>query len=1073
VTLISVPAFISRAIKVNGNGASQMLAPPQDVEITRDGRRASARLADGSSVPVVATRRGLAEGERALKVPKAVVEGDAAVPGADDLSWFGDPSPSTPAQVLASLDGSFSFLEASEESRGLGLRTPQLGAVHAVLGHWTTSADEPATVVMPTGTGKTETMVALFAAARPERLLVVVPSDALRKQIAGKFAVLGVLQSAGVTRPEALRPVVGQLDHRFAGPNEAAQFVEVCNVIVTTPNALFPSGSPQITAAVLSACSHLFVDEAHHVEARTWRQIRDAFAGKPVLQFTATPFRDDRRRLAGRQLYRFPLRLAQEQGYFSPIEYRSVIDLADPDRALADKAVARLREDLAGGYDHVLMARVNTIGRAEEIREIYEEVASDLRPVFLHSRMAVKDRTAALAALDVRDSRIIVCVDMLGEGFDLPSLKVAAIHNPHKSLGVTLQFVGRFARVAGERIGNAAVFVGRPEADYDHNLRRLFAEDADWNAIISDLTEDAVGEQEEIGEFEAGFGTEPDEVSIRSLAPKMSTVVYRTRCTDWNPDGVLSVHPEGTLLTAPLPVNSEAHVLWFVVKLETPVQWGDLPEVEEVSYHLYAMYWDEERGLLYINSSNLGSFHDQLAKAVGGSEVELIAGPEVYRAFSGIQRLVPTNVGVLDVRDRDRRFTMFAGANVTEGFSEAEAQTKTQTNIFGSGFEEGERVSIGASLRGRVWSFSAAHTLKHWVDWCDHVGPKLADPTIDPGIVKGSFILPRKLEERPELVPLAMEWPLEIALTVSEETRADFGGVSWPVADVDLRIADYSRTGPMSFEVRAPDWTSSYSAIVEDARLVYRAAEGEVLVRRGRGDWIPLSTYLGTESSGPMILLENDAMILQSSLLLQLDRDLDPYPRESLVVPPWGPDLNLRKESQGHPPDPASIQAHVIGHLLETGTWDVVLDDDGTGEVADIVALRIAGDDLEVLLVHCKYSHADTPGARLADLYEVCGQAQKSARMRHYPAAMFQQLIRRETQRVQKHGRSGFVQGDINTLYRLHDESPRLRPSFAISIAQPGLSKAEASEEQLHLLAGTEVYVRESAKARFEVLCSA
>jgi hypothetical protein len=109
----------------------------------------------------------------------------------------------------------------------------------------------------------------------------------------------------------------------------------------------------------------------------------------------------------------------------------------------------------------------------------------------------------------------------------------------------------------------------------------------------------------------------------------------------------------------------------------------------------------------------------------------------------------------------------------------------------------------------------------------------------------------------------------------------------------------------------------------------------------------------------------------------------------------------------------------------------------------------------------------------LADLYEVCGQAQKSARMRHYPAAMFQQLIRRETQRVQKHGRSGFVQGDINTLYRLHDESPRLRPSFAISIAQPGLSKAEASEEQLHLLAGTEVYVRESAKARFEVLCSA
>ena len=39
----------------------------------------------------------------------------------------------------------------------------------------------------------------------------------------------------------------------------------------------------------------------------------------------------------------------------------------------------------------------------------------------------------------------IVCVDMLGEGYDFPNLKVAAIHVPHKSLVSTLQFIGRFA----------------------------------------------------------------------------------------------------------------------------------------------------------------------------------------------------------------------------------------------------------------------------------------------------------------------------------------------------------------------------------------------------------------------------------------------------------------------------------------------------------------------------------------------------------------------------------------------------------------------------------------------------
>lgn len=45
----------------------------------------------------------------------------------------------------------------------------------------------------------------------------------------------------------------------------------------------------------------------------------------------------------------------------------------------------------------------------------------------------------------------MICVDMLGEGFDFPNLKIAAIHEPHKSLASTLQFIGRFARTNAEK----------------------------------------------------------------------------------------------------------------------------------------------------------------------------------------------------------------------------------------------------------------------------------------------------------------------------------------------------------------------------------------------------------------------------------------------------------------------------------------------------------------------------------------------------------------------------------------------------------------------------------------------
>lgn len=50
---------------------------------------------------------------------------------------------------------------------------------------------------------------------------------------------------------------------------------------------------------------------------------------------------------------------------------------------------------------------------------------------------------------------------MLGEGFNFPKLKIAAIHSPHKSLEVTLQFIGRFARTNAPNLG-VAKFIAIP-----------------------------------------------------------------------------------------------------------------------------------------------------------------------------------------------------------------------------------------------------------------------------------------------------------------------------------------------------------------------------------------------------------------------------------------------------------------------------------------------------------------------------------------------------------------------------------------------------------------------------------
>ena len=90
----------------------------------------------------------------------------------------------------------------------------------------------------------------------------------------------------------------------------------------------------------------------------------------------------------------------------------------------------------------------------------------------------------------------------------------------------------------------------------------------------------------------------------------------------------------------------------------------------------------------------------------------------------------------------------------------------------------------------------------------------------------------------------------------------------------------------------------------------------------------------------------------------------------------------------------------MIQQLATEADWEVIVDDDGPGEIADIVMLRRDGRMLNVVLAHCKFSGADNAGARLSDLYEVCGQAMKSHKARSEIDLVIKKLLRREGNRT-------------------------------------------------------------------------
>ncbi|HAS6968063.1 TPA: DEAD/DEAH box helicase [Vibrio parahaemolyticus] len=418
-----------------------------------------------------------------------------------ELAWVRHPlaffSEFTPEQITENWIGKFQFQAEDIVHNISGLRTPQIGALHAISAEFSRSTNiEPCTVVLPTGTGKTETMLSTTIYHRCQTVLVLVPSNSLRDQIGDKFKTLGCLPELGVVAGDILFPAVTKIKRGIKSVSEAKELLSKSNVVIATPQILNSKFStPEVLTTICESCSHLFVDEAHHISAQKWSEIRDKFKGKRVVQFTATPFRNDTQSLGARIIYNYTMSEAQQAGYFTSVQLEPVEEYFENnmDKAIAEKALTILTQDRKNGFDHLMMARTKTKERAQAVYALYRKLAPELNPVLVYSTLSKTEQNRRLNELKSKKAKIVVCVDMLGEGYDLPNLKIAAIHDHHKSLAITLQFIGRFTRVSSkENLGTASAVVNIADPGIEGALQKLYAIDADWDAVLRRLSENQI-----------------------------------------------------------------------------------------------------------------------------------------------------------------------------------------------------------------------------------------------------------------------------------------------------------------------------------------------------------------------------------------------------------------------------------------------------------------------------------------------------------------------------------------------------------------------------------------------------
>jgi hypothetical protein len=211
---------------------------------------------------------------------------------------------------------------------------------------------------------------------------------------------------------------------------------------------------------------------------------------------------------------------------------------------------------------------------------------------------------------------------------------------------------------------------------------------------------------------------------------------------------------------------------------------------------------------------------------------------------------------------------------------------------------------------------------------------------------------------------------------------------------------------------------------------------------------------------------------MEGNSYYELKNIIQPFSSDN-IIDNWdwlGVDLNV--ESQDYNPKKTnSIQYYVIEKLKQSN-YDIIFDDDGSGEISDVITLKKEADKIVVELYHLKYAIDGKTSNQIKNLYEVCGQVQKSVNWKFKKSKeILEHILRRESLRTHKGLESRFEKGNTTDIINMLDLATQRFPlEFKIFLVQPGLSKTSNSIEQMTLLGVTENYLLDRALINLKVI---
>ena len=294
-------------------------------------------------------------------------------------------------------------------------------------------------IVLPTGAGKTVIFseISKRAVQKNNNVLILVHRRELIKQASQKLANIKVPH--------------GIIAAGFKPSNHQIQVASVQTIVRRLNSTSF---KPAL----------IIIDEAHHSVAGSWKKVLDHFPNAKRIGVTATPCRlsgEGLREMFDDLILGPTVKKLVKAGFLSPhkvfgapqkINFKK-IKMRGGDYATDQLAEEMLKADITGDAVKQYKKHANglpaiafcvNVSHAEIVKAKFNN--SGIKADIITGDMDTNDRDQVINGLSKGKIQVLVSIEVISEGFDLPAVSCAILLRKTASLGLYLQQVGRILR---------------------------------------------------------------------------------------------------------------------------------------------------------------------------------------------------------------------------------------------------------------------------------------------------------------------------------------------------------------------------------------------------------------------------------------------------------------------------------------------------------------------------------------------------------------------------------------------------------------------------------------------------